>query len=82
MPTNYFMKQKRINHVYENLAFHYDYSCCTFHGARVLSWEYAHAANFVLSLIGFSALLISVLVETSPHRPRDRVTPEIAQITR
>lgn len=27
-------------------------------------WEYAHAANFVLSSIGFSALLISVLVET------------------
>lgn len=28
-------------------------------------WEYAHAANFVFSLVGFSALLISVLIETS-----------------
>ncbi|MEG3986246.1 DUF1772 domain-containing protein [Microcoleus sp. S28C3] len=45
-------------------------------------WESAHAANFVLSLIGFSALLISLLGETSPNRPHDRLTPEIAQLTR
>ncbi len=37
-------------------------------------WEYAHAANFVLSLIGFSALLISVLVETSTNRFREHRT--------
>jgi hypothetical protein len=35
-------------------------------------WEYAHVTNFVLSLLGFSALLISVLVETSTNRSRDR----------
>ncbi|MBW4622019.1 MAG: DUF1772 domain-containing protein [Cyanosarcina radialis HA8281-LM2] len=33
-------------------------------------WEYAHAANFVLTLVGFSALLFSVLVETSIDRFR------------
>jgi hypothetical protein len=27
-------------------------------------WEYGHAAGFVLQLFGFSALVISVLVET------------------
>jgi len=36
-------------------------------------WEYSHAANFVLSLIGFSALLLSVLVETPTNRLRNRV---------
>lgn len=35
-------------------------------------WEYAHAANFVLSLAGFSALLISVLVDIPVNHSRDR----------
>jgi hypothetical protein len=30
-------------------------------------WEYGHAAGFVLQMLGFSALLVSVLVET-PRR--------------
>lgn len=34
-------------------------------------WEYAHATNFILSLAGFSALLISVLVETPSKRSRN-----------
>ena len=35
-------------------------------------WEYGHAAGFVLQLVGFGALVISVLVETA--RP-DRSPP-------
>ena len=31
-------------------------------------WEYAHATGFVLQLIGFSALVVSVLVETPSGR--------------
>ncbi|MUG91400.1 DUF1772 domain-containing protein [Scytonema sp. UIC 10036] len=34
-------------------------------------WEYAHATNFVLTLIGFSALLISILVDTPVKHSRD-----------
>lgn len=30
-------------------------------------WEYAHATNFVCSLAGFSALLLSVLVDAPQH---------------
>lgn len=30
-------------------------------------WEYAHATNFICSLVGFSALLISVLIDV-PQR--------------
>lgn len=33
-------------------------------------WEYAHAANFGLSLAGFSALLLSVLVDRSAQKSR------------
>jgi hypothetical protein len=29
-------------------------------------WEYTHAANFVLKILGFGALLASVLAETTP----------------
>ena len=32
-------------------------------------WEYGHAAGFVIQVIGFGALLLSVLVET-PQDPR------------
>ncbi|RUR79606.1 hypothetical protein PCC6912_31420 [Chlorogloeopsis fritschii PCC 6912] len=32
-------------------------------------WEYSHAARFVFQLIGFCALLLSVLVETPKNRP-------------
>ncbi len=35
-------------------------------------WEYAHAARAVLQLLGFTALVLSALVETSIDRPRDR----------
>jgi hypothetical protein len=31
-------------------------------------WEYGHAAGFVLQLIGFCSLLLSVLVETPKER--------------
>jgi hypothetical protein len=31
-------------------------------------WEYGHAAGFAIQLIGFGALLLSVLVETPPER--------------
>jgi hypothetical protein len=33
-----------------------------------LRWEYGHVAGFVMQLIGFCALLISVLIEASPER--------------
>ncbi len=33
-------------------------------------WEFGHAAGFVVQLVGFCALVISVLVET-PSRPDD-----------
>ncbi|MGE3539358.1 MAG: DUF1772 domain-containing protein [Candidatus Tectimicrobiota bacterium] len=33
---------------------------------RRQQWEYGHAAGFVIQLIGFAALLLSVIVET-PH---------------
>ena len=39
-------------------------------------WEYGHVAGFVAQLIGFSALVLSVLVET----PRDQ-TVHIAMKT-
>ena len=32
-------------------------------------WEYGHAAGFAVQLIGFAALLISLLVETRPTSP-------------
>jgi Domain of unknown function (DUF1772) len=35
-------------------------------------WEYSHTTRFVLQLVGFSALLISILVETPKNRFRDR----------
>ncbi|WP_231510250.1 DUF1772 domain-containing protein [Fischerella sp. PCC 9605] len=35
-------------------------------------WEYSHAARFVLQLIGFSMLLLSVILETPKERPGDR----------
>jgi Domain of unknown function (DUF1772) len=44
-------------------------------------WEYSHATRFVLQLVGFSALLISILVETSKNRSRESVTPNLAQLT-
>lgn len=34
-------------------------------------WEYAHATNFILTLISFSTLLTSILVETSVKPVRD-----------
>jgi Domain of unknown function (DUF1772) len=45
-------------------------------------WEYSHATRFVLQLIGFSALLISILTETSKNRSRDRVARRGASVTR
>jgi Domain of unknown function (DUF1772) len=39
-------------------------------------WEYAHQANFVLSLVGFSALLVSVLVDTPTSRSQFSVESE------
>ena len=36
-------------------------------------WEYGHAAGFVVQLVGFCALVLSVLVETSKNPPRERV---------
>lgn len=40
-------------------------------------WEYTHATRFVIHLIGFSALLISVLNETSTNRFRDHGTSKV-----
>lgn len=37
-------------------------------------WEYAHATRFVLHLVGFSALVLSVLIDTPAHAPRDRAS--------
>jgi hypothetical protein len=39
-------------------------------------WEYEHEANFVLSLVGFSALLVSVLVDTPTNRSQFSVELE------
>ncbi|NEQ19662.1 MAG: hypothetical protein F6K28_08930 [Microcoleus sp. SIO2G3] len=41
-------------------------------------WEYSHATRFVLQLIGFSALLISILVEILTNRFRARITQQYA----
>jgi hypothetical protein len=35
-------------------------------------WEYTHAARAILEILGLSALVLSVLVETPTHRLRDR----------
>jgi hypothetical protein len=35
-----------------------------------LQWEYAHAARAIMQFVGFSALLISMLVETPSEIPR------------
>ncbi len=35
-------------------------------------WEYAHAVRAILELLGFAALVLSALVETSSDRPRAR----------
>jgi hypothetical protein len=35
-------------------------------------WEYGHAAGFVVQLVGFCALVHSVLVETPRDLPRER----------
>jgi Domain of unknown function (DUF1772) len=45
-------------------------------------WEYSHATRFVLQLMGLGALLISVLVETSTERDRDRATQQYATSSR
>lgn len=42
-------------------------------------WEYSHAIRFVLQLLGFSALLISVLVETSTNCFHDRIPHNVPQ---
>ncbi|MDV2994612.1 MAG: hypothetical protein N4J56_004266 [Chroococcidiopsis sp. SAG 2025] len=44
-------------------------------------WEYSHATRFVLQLLGLSALLISVLSETSAKRSPNRTTPKMANLT-
>jgi len=45
-------------------------------------WEYSHATGFVLHLVGFSALLFSVLRETPASYSRDYVTSERSHLTR
>ncbi len=45
-------------------------------------WEYSHTARFLLQLIGFSLLLLSVLRETTANHVRDRLTLEETQLTR
>lgn len=45
-------------------------------------WEYSHATRFLLHLIGFSALLLSVLRETPTSYPRNHVASETANLTR
>ena len=37
-------------------------------------WEYSHAARFLLDLVGFSALLSSILAEKTQKGERDRLT--------
>jgi hypothetical protein len=34
-------------------------------------WEYGHAAGFVIQLVGFGALVVSILAETPRGLPRD-----------
>jgi hypothetical protein len=36
-------------------------------------WEYGHAAGFVVQLVEFCALVLSVIVQTPKNPPRDRV---------
>lgn len=45
-------------------------------------WEYSHAARFVLYLVGFCVLLVSVLVETPTEHRDTYVTSDRAYITR
>jgi hypothetical protein len=45
-------------------------------------WEYSHATRFLLHLIGFSALLLSILRETPTIYPRKHVASETAHLTR
>lgn len=44
-------------------------------------WEYSHAARFGLQLIGFTALLISVLVEVPGRRSSDTQASGVANLT-
>lgn len=69
-PMNAEFAQWRIDSIPENWT-------------RVRSqWEYSHAARFVLQLIGFCALLLSVLVETPKNRLNHRDTVENARLAK
>ena len=43
-------------------------------------WEYGHFTNFVLTLFGFSTLLMSVLVETSSNRSGKTRVEELTNV--
>jgi hypothetical protein len=40
-------------------------------------WEFGHVAGFVLQLLGFSALLVSVLVSPQAPEPKPDLAPEL-----
>lgn len=46
-------------------------------------WEYTHAARAILEILGLSALVLSVLVETPARRLRDQATlvPDATQLS-
>jgi Na+/melibiose symporter-like transporter len=50
---------------------------------RRSQWEYTHAVRAILEILGLSALLLSVLVETPSQRPRRRaqVTSDSSQMS-
>jgi hypothetical protein len=41
-------------------------------------WEYGHAAGFIVQLVGFAALVLSVVVDTPKEPASDRVAGDVA----
>ena len=50
---------------------------------RRSQWEYTHAVRAILEILGLSALVLSILVETPSQRPRRRaqVTSDSSQMS-
>lgn len=69
-PLNYFLQIEPVNVVIEQAN---SGAVPTNWEQLRNQWEYAHAANFGFSLAGFSALLLSDLVETPTSYFRDSV---------
>lgn len=74
-PLIYFLRIEPVNVVIEQAAVG---SVPTDWARLREQWEYAHATNFVFVLAGFSALLLSVLVDAPQHEKLNlRFHPDI-----